>query len=171
MDYVVGDSASALVTALTKAKNGKRTVLYIPESGVAAGFAGLEIKGRRLDFGIRALELAYTEPEKEKSLPLAGFRPGISDHKDYMPEVRDFIAGIAGGDIVQLKAPEIFYGGRKAECIFFSPDLSVLRTLFGAQEQQAIAREARELADNPPEGEFWPAIPDGGNCLPWGQEP
>ncbi len=70
---VVGGSIAALVAADAAARAGRSVDLLLPARGVGGGFRPLEVDGRRLDLGVRLLEL-----DREDAGPppdLAAYRP------------------------------------------------------------------------------------------------
>jgi hypothetical protein len=159
---VVGGTLAALVTADALATAGRSVLLLAPTKGVGGGFMPVHRGGRRLERGIRVLELHYEGVGAPP--PLADYRPGDHGHRPWTATVRDWVEELVGGKaLVEVDAPRMAVNGRVGPEVLLSTDLTPIRGLLGEEELGRIADEAgdaaRRLGDagilGGPEEELW----------------
>jgi hypothetical protein len=137
---VVGGSVAALVAA--DALAARRPVrLLLPRRGVGGGFLPLERDGRRLELGMRALELRYegtgTPP------PLERYRPEGDGHRPFVARVDAWVRDLVGNDaLVDLAAPASYVEGRLGPELLLTSDLTGAPGLVGRVLAGRIAAEA-----------------------------
>ena len=140
---VVGGTLSALVTADALAREGRPVLLLLPKRGVGGGFMPVEREGRRLERGMRVLELHYEglgEPP-----PIEDYRPGDHGHRPWTRLVRDWVGELVGEDaLVEIDPPAMAVNGRVGPEVLLRTDLEPIRELLDAAELDAIAGEAAE---------------------------
>jgi hypothetical protein len=140
---VVGGTLSALVAADALGRSGRQVILLAPRRGLGGGFMPAERDGRRLERGIRVLELHYEgvgEPP-----PLSEYEPGDHGHRPWTGLVRDWVRDLVGADaLVEVDAPLMAVNGRVGPEVLLSTDLAPIRELLDASDLDAIAREAGE---------------------------
>jgi hypothetical protein len=140
---VVGGTLSALVTADALAREGRPVLLLLPARGVGGGFMPVEREGRRLERGMRVLELHYEglgEPP-----PIEDYRPGDHGHRPWTRLVRDWVGELVGEDaLVEIDPPAMAVNGRVGPEVLLRTDLEPIRELLDAGELDAIAAEAAE---------------------------
>lgn len=136
---VVGGSIAALVAADAAARAGRRVDLLLPQRGLGGGFCPIVRDGRRLDMGVRLLELdredAGTPP------PLDAYRPGPDAHAPFIRTVRDWAGALLNGSLREVDRPQMLVDGRMVDDIYFTVDLDGLASAAPAHAAR-IAREA-----------------------------
>ncbi len=137
---VVGGSIASLVAADAALRNGRDVELILPRSGVGGGFRPLQVDGRRLDIGVRLLEIdredASTPP------PLAGYRPGPTAHAAYVRHVADWVGDLVGDRLREVDRPAMSIDGRLVDDIYFTVDLDGLSSTLAPDEARRTAAEA-----------------------------
>ena len=128
---VVGGTLSALVTADALAREGRPVLLLLPARGVGGGFMPVEREGRRLERGMRVLELHYEglgEPP-----PIEDYRPGDHGHRPWTRLVRDWVGELVGEDaLVEIDPPAMAVNGRVGPEVLLRTDLEPIRELLDA---------------------------------------
>jgi hypothetical protein len=138
---VVGGTLAALVTADALGRAGRPVLLLAPEKGVGGGFMPVQRGERRLERGIRVLELHYEGVGAPP--PLEDYRPGDHGHRAWTATVREWVQELVGAEaLVEVDAPRMAIDGRVGPEVLLSTDLTPIRTLLGAQELRRIADEA-----------------------------
>ena len=103
----------------------------------------VEREGRRLERGMRVLELHYEglgEPP-----PIEDYRPGDHGHRPWTRLVRDWVGELVGEDaLVEIDPPAMAVNGRVGPEVLLRTDLEPIRELLDAGELDAIAAEAAE---------------------------
>ncbi|MTD45419.1 hypothetical protein GKE82_14265 [Conexibacter sp. W3-3-2] len=138
---VLGGSVAALVTADALARAGRPVALHLPARGAGGGFVALRRDGRRLELGVRALELGY-EDDPAEAPPLAAYDPGFGGHRAYTPLVRRWVQELVGDRLVPLPAPQLVLDGRRHPDVHFTVDLHGLPALLGPRRTARVARGA-----------------------------
>lgn len=138
---VVGGTVAGLVAADALARSGRRVALHLPEKGVGGGFTALHRDGRRLELGVRLLELGY-EDDPAVVPPLRDFTPGFGGHRPYTPLVRDWVLDLVGDRLVEVAPPQLVLDGRRHPDLHFTVDLTALPGVLGPQRTARVAREA-----------------------------
>lgn len=134
---VVGGTVAALVAADRAAATGREVVLLLPRRGVGGGFAPLTPDGRRLDRGLRALELHYEgtgTPPALEDYDAAG-----AGHRPYVQLVATFVRELAGADLVELDRPRLWLQGRLGEELLTTCDLTGLRDHLTSEQAKTVA--------------------------------
>lgn len=144
---VAGGSIAALVAADTAARRGAQVRLVLPEKGVGGGFQPLGVDGMQLEFGVRLLEVSYGSEDSPDYPDLREYRPGVSGHRPYISLVKRFLTSLLGSDLVEVDRPKMFVNGRLGDDIYFTVDLSGLRSMLTDDQARAIAMETRSLLD------------------------
>lgn len=136
---VAGGTVAALVAAERAAAAGRDVELLLPHKSVGGGFAPLRLDGRRLDRGLRALELRYegvgTPP------PLADYDAAGSGHRPYAPLIEAYVRDLVGDELVELDRPQQWLAGRLGDDLLTTCDLSGLRTYLTDAQAAAIAAQ------------------------------
>ncbi|HYF25994.1 MAG TPA: NAD(P)-binding protein [Baekduia sp.] len=138
---IVGGQIAGLVAADALTRAGRDVRLVLPERGVGGGFLPLERDGRRLELGVRVLELGYEDDGAPASL--AGYVPGFGAHRAHTRRVADLVRDAVGEErLVDLPAPTMVVDGRAHPDVYFTVDLTGLPAILGAARTAAVAREA-----------------------------
>lgn len=137
---VAGGTIAALVAAEQAAAAGRDVELLLPHKGVGGGFAPLVLDGRRLDRGLRALELSYEGVGAPP--PLARYDPAGAGHRPYARLIEGYVRELAGEDLVALDRPQQWLAGRLGDELLTTCDLSGLRAYLSDAQAAAIARQA-----------------------------
>ncbi len=149
---VVGGSVAGLVAADALARAGRRVTLHLPRKGVGGGFTALHRDGRRLELGVRLLELGY-EDDPAIVPSLQDFRPGFGGHRQYTPLVRDWVLDLVGDRLVEVAPPQLVLDGRRHPDLHFTVDLHGLPAVLGPQRTARVAHEAGSaVAEHGPRG-------------------
>lgn len=149
MTTVIGGTIAALVAADTAATRCERVDLYLPERGVGGGFQPLVVDDRRLDLGVRLLELSYGDESATSNFPqLAQYRPGPAGHRPFIGWVRRYLHALLDPDLVEVDRPRMFVNGRSAPDIYFTVDLRALSSILSEDQATQIARDARRIIDD-----------------------
>ncbi|WP_354698446.1 hypothetical protein DSM112329_04126 [Paraconexibacter sp. AEG42_29] len=136
---VVGGTIAALVAADGAAAAGREVVLLLPRQGVGGGFAPLTPDGRRLDRGLRALELHYEGTGSPP--PLEDYDAAGAGHRPYAQQIAAFIRELAGPGLVELGRPRLWLRGRLGEELLTTCDLTGLLGYLTAAQAETIARQ------------------------------
>jgi flavin-dependent amine oxidoreductase len=101
----------------------------------------VQVRGRALERGFRALELHYegtgTPP------PLDRYRPEGDGHRPFVHLVDDWVRGLVGDDaVVEVSRPASFTRGRLGPEVLVTSDLRGAPELVDADTAQQIAQEA-----------------------------
>jgi hypothetical protein len=141
---VVGGSLAALAAA--DALAARRPVrLLLPRRGVGGGFLPLEREGRRLELGMRALELRYEGAGVPP--PLDSYRPEGDGHRPFVARVDAWVRDLVGdGALVDLPAPASYVDGRLGPELLLTSDLTGAAGLVGPAVAGRIAAEASRAA-------------------------
>lgn len=143
---VVGGQIAGLVAADALARGGRDVELLVPERGVGGGFLGLPHEGRRLELGVRALELGY-EDDGEPA-PLSEYVPGPGAHRAHVQRITELVEGLVGfGRLQDLPAPQLVLDGILRPDVFFTVDLADLPATLGPERLDAVAAEAAEALE------------------------
>ncbi|SHF76752.1 hypothetical protein [Geodermatophilus nigrescens] len=142
---VVGGTVAALATADALAAAGRPVRLLLPRRGVGGGFLPLERDGRRLELGMRVLELHYegtgTPP------PLAEYRADDEGHRPFVALVDGWVRDLVGADaVVPVDPPASWLGGRLGPEVLLSSDLSRAAGLVAPDDARRIAGQAADAA-------------------------
>jgi len=137
---VVGGSVSGLVAADALARAGRDVRLLLPARGVGGGFLPMRRDGRRLELGVRALELGYEDDAPAP--PLDRYAPGVGGHRPYTTLIRDWVRQLVGDRLRDLEAPQMVVDGTRHDDIYFTVDLTGLPAILGPQRTAEVAREA-----------------------------
>lgn len=137
---VVGGSVAALVAADAAARDGRAVDLLLPRKGVGGGFSPLVLDGRRLERGVRLIEVHWEGVGDPP--PLADYRPEVDAHRPYARLLREWVEELAGDDLVEVSRPQMFFEGRTERELYWATDLSRLRALLGPAHADAVAAEA-----------------------------
>ncbi|MCW2997332.1 MAG: hypothetical protein JWN65_881 [Solirubrobacterales bacterium] len=144
---VAGGGIAALVAADAAASAGRQVQLLLGHKGVGGGFAPLVLDGRRLDRGLRALELRYEgvgEPP-----PLHAYDAAGAGHRPYARRIESYLRELMGDSVVELDRPRMWLHGRLGDEVLITCDLSRLRELLPDAEARVILAETAG-ADGPP---------------------
>jgi hypothetical protein len=138
---VVGGAWAALVAADRLAAAGEPVRLLLPTRGVGGGFASRRVGGRSLELGLRVLELHHeSAPAAADVRPLDEYGLATTGHVPFLPLVRDYVAGLAGDDLIALSPGATAIGGRLVDDLFLTSDPAGVRAaLTGAQCAAAAA--------------------------------
>ncbi|MCW2968386.1 MAG: Uncharacterized protein JWM71_2158 [Solirubrobacteraceae bacterium] len=131
---------AALVAALTLARRGQRVRLLLPERGVGGGFAALRSGDRRLELGVRLLELSY-EGDGAPAPELSAYRPEMGGHRPYITLIDRWIRDLLGDRLVEVQRPGMVVGGRIVDDILFTVDLSALAAGLDDGERETMTGE------------------------------
>src|SRR5262245_5851331 len=125
---IVGGSVGCLVAALTAARGGRSVRLYMNPARAGGSFAGLAIRQRRLNLGVRLFELDY-EDSAETRRPISTFDPERDNHRPFIDAVAATLRDLLADDLVPATTPELWLSGRRGQCIHFTADVSQLSNL------------------------------------------
>ena len=140
---VVGGSIAALVAADSLAGAGRPVRLLLPRRGVGSGFRPLERDGRRLELGMRALELRYEGVAE--SPPLERYRPEGDGHRPFVARIDAWVRDLVGDHaLVELTPPASFLDGRLGPELLLTSDLTRARDLVAPAVAERIAEEAAD---------------------------
>jgi hypothetical protein len=139
---VVGGSIAALVAADALGRAGRSVRLVLPAKGVGGGFRAMRRDGRRLELGVRVLELGYEDDAAAPSLDR--YRPGFGGHRPYTRLVREWVEELAGERLVDVPRPRMVVGGDVHDDIYFTVDLRELPQILGPARTADVRREAQE---------------------------
>ncbi len=138
---VAGGSVAALVAADAAAAAGRRVELMLPARGVGGGFRPLEVAGRRLEVGLRLLEIDREDAGDPP--PLSEYRPGPGGHAAHVRRVAAWVEGLVGADrLREVDRPAMVLGGRLRDDVYVTVDLAGLREALGAEDARRTAAEA-----------------------------
>jgi hypothetical protein len=142
---VVGGTVAALTAADAIAAEGRPVRLYLPRRGVGGGFLPLERGGRRLDLGMRVLELHYEGTGSPP--PVEDYRADDEGHRPFVALVDAWVRGLVGGDaVVPVDTPASYLHGRLGPELLLSSDLSGAAGLAGEEDARRMAAEAADAA-------------------------
>ncbi|WP_372791882.1 NAD(P)-binding protein [Paraconexibacter sp.] len=141
---VVGGQVAGLVAADALARAGREVHLVLPTRGVGGGFLPLRRDGRRLELGVRLLELGYEDDHAPP--PLADHVPGFGGHRPYTTLVRSWVTELVGDRLREVAPPRITLDGRSHDDVYFTVDLSPLPDILGPRQREEVAREAAQAA-------------------------
>jgi hypothetical protein len=139
---VAGGSIAALVAADAAAAAGTPVELLLPRRGVGGGFAPLPLDGRRLERGLRALELRYegtgTPP------PLGEYDPAGPGHRPFTRRIEAWVRALVGDDLVELDRPRMWLAGRMDDELLVTCDLTRLPAYLDAPTLAAIRAQTAD---------------------------
>jgi hypothetical protein len=141
---VVGGTVAALVAAEQAAAAGRHVELLLPHKGVGGGFAPLQLGGRRLDRGLRALELRYEGVGAPP--PLAAYDAAGAGHRPYARLIESYVRDLVGDDLVELDRPRQWLAGRLGDELLTTCDLTGLRAYLTDEQADTIVRQASGAA-------------------------
>ena len=142
---VVGGTVAALAAADALAAAGRPVRLLLPQRGVGGGFLPLERGGRRLELGMRVLELHYEGTGDPP--PLAAYRPDDEGHRPFVALVDAWVRDLVGADaVVPVEEPASWMGGRLGPEVLLSSDLSRAAELVGTDDARLVAEQAARAA-------------------------
>jgi hypothetical protein len=156
--HLVGGSIACLVAALQAARRGHAVTLHADPARLGGTFAGLRHGGHKLNLGIRVLELDSELPRAQRRPPRC-FDPARDQHRPFIDAIRHFVEEVLGEDLVQVPAPEMLLGGRRAACALTTADISGLPPMLDAGRRARIAAEAAALLSDPAPPP-WRFLPD-----------
>ena len=139
---VVGGSIAALVTADAALRRGREVELLLPRGGVGGGFRPLRVGGRRLDLGVRLLEI--DREDAGAAPPLADYRPGPTAHAAFVRHVADWVGDLVGDRLREVGRPAMSVDGRLVDDIYFTVDLDGLASTLSPGEARRTAAEAAD---------------------------
>lgn len=137
---VVGGSIASLAAADAALARGRTVELLLPRRGVGAGFLPMRVAGRRLDLGIRLLEI--DREDAGVAPPLSDYRPGAGAHAPYLPLVAEWVEDLVGPRLREVDRPAMALDGRLVDDIYFTVDLDGLAEALPAEEAGRMAAEA-----------------------------
>jgi hypothetical protein len=138
---VVGGSVAALAAADALSARGREVRLLLPRRGVGGGFTAVERGGRRLELGMRVLELRYEGTTTAP--PLDRYRPEGDGHRPFVGLVEAWVRELVGAErIVEIDTPASFVGGRLGPEVLLTSDLRGATELGGGDQARRIAAEA-----------------------------
>ncbi len=159
---VVGGSIAALTAADAALGRGRAVELLLPRAGVGGGFRPLRVGGRRLDLGVRLLEI--DREDAGAAPPLSEYRPGPTAHAPFVRHVADWVGGLVGERLREVDRPAMSLDGRLVDDIYFTVDLDGLARALPARGGPPHRRRGRR--GPPPRGRRRragrPARPAGG---------
>ncbi|WP_022929928.1 NAD(P)-binding protein [Patulibacter americanus] len=139
---IVGGAWAALVAADRLAAAGEPVRLLLPTRGVGGGFASRRVGGRSLELGLRVLELHHeAAPDAADVRPLEAYDLTTTGHVPFLPLVRDYVAGLAGEDLVELVPGATAIGGRLVDDLFLTSDPAGVRAALTPAQRAAAATE------------------------------
>jgi hypothetical protein len=141
---VTGGTVAALIAAEQAAAAGREVELLLPHKGVGGGFAPLHLGGRRLDRGLRALELRYEGVGAPP--PLAVYDPAGAGHRPYSRLIEAYVRDLVGEDLVELDRPRQWLAGRLGDELLTTCDLTGLRAYLTDEQADTIAHQASGTA-------------------------
>ncbi|MCW3038756.1 MAG: hypothetical protein JWM31_661, partial [Solirubrobacterales bacterium] len=125
MTTVVGGTVAALVAADALARRGGPVELLLPRRGVGGGFAPLTVDGRRLERGIRVLELHYEGAGEPPPLEL--YDAAGAGHRPFVARVDAYVRALVGdAAVVPLGPARMWLGGRLVDEVLLGTDLARL---------------------------------------------
>ena len=140
---IVGGQIAGAVAADALTRAGRDVRLVLPQRGAGGGFLPMCRDDRRLELGVRILELGYeddTDPE-----PLSSYVPGFGGHRGHTRRIAALVEDLVGADrIVDLPAPQMVLDGIVRPDVFFTVDLAHLSDLLGPERTAAVAAEAAQ---------------------------
>ncbi|HMN98729.1 MAG TPA: hypothetical protein PKD59_04900 [Miltoncostaeaceae bacterium] len=139
---MVGGSIAALVAADARLRRGGAVDLLLPRTGVAGGFAPIEVEGRRLGLGVRLLEIDREDAAPPP--PLADYVAGPSGHVPFVRTLAEWTRELAGDGLREADGLAMVVDGRLADDIYFTVDLEGLRAALPAAEADRTAAEAAD---------------------------
>lgn len=154
---VVGTAIASLVAVDALASAGHNVRWIRPPGPLNGGFQPLQRDGRRLELGMRLIELSYDEAgapsHQNTEPPLAEYRPGPHGHRPYLGTVERFIRALAGDGLRPVEAPSCWVRGTIGADYVVVGDLSDLPRFVDAPTLRRIAAEtAAAVADAGPRG-------------------
>jgi hypothetical protein len=157
---VVGGTIASLVVADRLAAAGRPVELHVPERGVGGGFVPIAAGDRRLDLGVRLIELSYDD-EVTAAPPLRDYRPGPHGHRPYLQLIDEFVDGLVGGELVTVPTPQTSIDGAWVDDYVLTGNLAGVMGALPDDERAAMADEAaRRLEVEGPHGVFAPGRED-----------
>jgi len=143
---VVGGSIAALVTADRLAAAGRAVELHVPERGVGGGFVPIEVGERRLDLGVRLIELSYDDAVGAAP-PLAHYQAGPHGHRPYLQLINQFVDGLVGGELVVVPTPQASIDGIWIDDYVLTGNLAGVMAALPDYEREAMASQAARCLD------------------------
>ncbi len=141
---VVGGQIGGLVAADALARAGRQVRLLLPERGVGGGFLPVLRDGRRLELGVRMLELGYEDDPTPPALDR--YAPGFGGHRPYTALVREWATDLVGDRLRDVPAPKLVLDGQTHDDVYFTVDLTPLPAILGPARRDAVAAQAAQAA-------------------------
>ncbi len=141
---VVGGQVCGLVAADALARAGRQVRLLLPDRGVGGGFLPVRRDGRRLELGVRVLELGYEDDPTPPALDR--YVPGFGGHRPYTALVRDWVTDLIGDRLRDLPSPKLVLDGQTHDDVYFTVDLTPLPSILGPARLDAVATQAAQAA-------------------------
>lgn len=137
---VAGGTIAALVAADAAAAAGAEVELLLPHKNVGGGFVPVRLGERRLERGLRALELHYEGTGDPP--PLEAYDAAGAGHRPFARTVEAYVRELAGEDLVELGRPRLWWRGRLGEELITTCDLSGLRDYLTEEEARTVLAQA-----------------------------
>jgi hypothetical protein len=153
---IAGGGIAALVAADAAASAALDVELLLPHKGVGGGFAPLLLDGRRLDRGLRALELRYEGVDDPP--PLGEYDAAGAGHRPYARRIEAYVRELMGETVVELDRPRMWLRGRLGDELLVTCDLSRLREVIPDADARAILDQTTAAVGGVP-GTGAPASP------------
>lgn len=138
---VVGGTIGALVAADALGRAGTPVRLLAPVKGIGRGFSPLPCDGRRLQLGVRLMELSYEGATDAP--PLSAYEPGADGHRPFAPLLRAWAEELVGEQLRPIRRPQVLVGDRLVDDYLFTVDLAPLAAAADPALAATIAAEAR----------------------------
>jgi hypothetical protein len=138
---VFGSSVASLVAAEGLATAGHEVTLLAPEKSIGGGFGSMRAGERVLELGVRLLELSYEDTPVPPSL--SSYVPGPAGHRPFASLVGRYLTELAGDRLRQVRRPQMYFGGRIVDDLYFTTDAMALRDALDPITRAAVHAEAR----------------------------
>lgn len=143
MIEVVGNSIASAVAVDRLAAAGLPVRWYRTSRSLSGGFQPLVVDGRRLELGMRLVELSYDSGETAESPSVLGYEPGPHGHRPFLGVVESFIKSLAATDLYPVSPGEVWINQRRGADLIVAGDLIDLPQLVEPDVRRRIASEAR----------------------------
>ena len=142
MAEVVGNSIASAVAVDRLAAAGLPVRWYRTTRSLSGGFQPLVVDGRRLELGMRVVELSYDSPETVASPSVLDYEPGPHGHRPFLGVVESFIKSLAATDLYPVAPGEVWVNKRRGADLIVAGDLIDLPRLVEPDVLRRIAAEA-----------------------------
>ena len=139
---VVGNSIASAVAVDRLAAAGVPVRWYRTSRSLSGGFQPLVVDGRRLELGMRVVELSYDSGETVESPSVLDYEPGPHGHRPFLGVVESFIRSLAATDLYSVSAGEVWVNKRRGADLIVAGDLIDLPRLVEPDVLRRIAAEA-----------------------------